>query len=260
MLVGAGDIASCTSDGDRATAALINEIPGTVFTLGDNAYMDGTTQQFQDCYGPTWGAFRARTRPAVGNHDYHTPGARPYFAYFGTNAGRPGRGWYAYNVGTWRIYVLNSNCAVVGCFTGTRQERWLRADLANHPHQCVLAYWHHPLFSSGQHGGYTLVRPFWNDLFRARAEVVLNGHDHDYERFGRMAPDGRHAVRGLREFVVGTGGLSHYQVRAVRRNSVTHNDGTFGVLRLTLHPTSYSWQFVPVAGGTFTDSGSGNCI
>jgi hypothetical protein len=259
VLVGAGDIASCASTDDSATAAIISQIPGTVFTAGDNAYLNGTAQEFQDCYGPTWGAFKDRTRPAVGNHEYHTPSAKPYYAYFGQRAGRPGRGWYAYNLGTWRIYVLNSNCSIVGCFTGTRQERWLRADLANHPHQCVLAYWHHPLFSSGSHGGYTATRAFWNDLYRARAEVVINGHDHDYERFSRMNPAGVHVTQGIREFVVGTGGKNHYRIRRVRRNSVVRNDTTFGVLRLTLHPTSYSWQFIPVAGGTFTDSGSGNC-
>lgn len=260
VLVGAGDIASCTSDGDRATAALVSGQPGTVFTVGDNAYAAGTKQEFLRCYGPTWGRFKDRTRPALGNHEYGGPGAKPYFAYFGASAGPNGRGWYAYNIGTWRIYVLNSNCSKVGCFRGSRQERWLRADLTNHPHRCVLAYWHHPLFSSGRHGGQSLVRPFWDDLYRARAEVVINGHDHDYERFARMAPTGGRVVRGIREFVVGTGGVSHYRIKTLGKNSDARDDATFGVLRMTLHPTSYSWEFVPVAGGSFADSGSGNCI
>jgi calcineurin-like phosphoesterase family protein len=260
VLIGAGDIASCSNDGDRATARLVSNEPGTVFTVGDNAYQAGTEEEFQRCYHPTWGRFKDRTRPAVGNHEYRSPGAKPYYAYFGTSAGRAGRGWYAYNLGTWRIYVLNSNCSIVGCFRGSRQERWLRADLANHPHRCVLAYWHHALFSSGPHGGHTSVRRFWEDLYQARAEVVINGHDHDYERFARMAPNGGRVVRGIREFVVGTGGASHYRIKTLRRNSDTHDDATFGVLRLTLHPTSYSWEFVPVAGGSFRDSGSGTCI
>jgi hypothetical protein len=232
-----------------------------VLPLGDVQYNSGTAAEFAGSYQPSWGRLKAITRPAVGNHEYGSPGAAPYFHYFGAAAGDPEKGYYSYELGSWHLIALNSNCAQIdGCSDGSRQVRWLLADLAAHPVTCTLAYWHHPRFSSGQNGDAASMDTIWRDLNAAGADVVLNGHDHDYERFGRMAPDGRHAVRGLREFVVGTGGISHYQVQTVRRNSVTHDDATFGVLLLTLHPTSYSWQFIPVAGGRFTDSGSGNCV
>ncbi len=260
VLVGAGDIASCGGSGDSATAALIRNIPGTVFTAGDNVYPSGSTAQFAGCYDPSWGAFRLRTRPAAGNHDYETAAAAAYFSYFGTLAGNPRYGFYAYNRGTWRIYVLNSNCwAVGGCAAGSPQERWLRNDLARFPHQCVLAYWHHPLFSSGPHGNNASVRPLWNDLYAAGAELVINGHDHDYERFAPQSPSGVATSRGIREIVVGTGGESHYSFATIRVNSQVRNATTYGVLKLTLHAASYSWQFIPVAGSTFRDSGTTAC-
>jgi hypothetical protein len=260
VLVGAGDIAWCGGSGDSSTAALIRSIPGTVFDAGDNAYEYGSPWDYGNCYGPTWGAFKSRTRPAPGNHDYETAGARGYFGYFGARAGTAGKGYYAYNLGTWRVYVLNSNCwAVGGCQRGSAQEVWLRRDLAAYPHRCVLAYWHHPLFSSGLHGNQTAVRAFWDDLYAARAEVVINGHDHDYERFAAQTPWGSLSSVGIREFVVGTGGRSHYAFGTIRAHSQVRNSTTFGVLKLTLHATSYDWRFVPVAGRTFTDSGSGSC-
>lgn len=260
VLVGAGDIASCAGSGDSATAALVQAIPGTVFTAGDNTYPDGSGAQFASCYAPTWGAFRLRTRPAAGNHDYQTAGASGYFAYFGSLGGNARYGFYAYNRGTWRIYVLNSNCwAVGGCGAGSPQERWLRNDLARYPHQCVLAYWHHPLFSSGPHGNNASVRPLWNDLYAAGAELVINGHDHDYERFAPQSPAGVATSRGIREIVVGTGGESHYPFATIRPNSQVRNASTFGVLKLTLHAASYSWQFLPVAGSTFRDAGTTAC-
>ena len=260
VLVGAGDIASCDGAGDSATAALIRAIPGTVFTAGDNAYPDGTAAQFANCYGPTWGAFRDRTRPSAGNHDYHVAGAAGYFGYFGSRAGDPARGYYAYDLGTWRVYVLNSNCAFVGgCGVGSTQERWLRADLAANPHRCVLAYWHHPLFSSGPHGNQTQVRAFWNDLYAARADIVINGHDHIYERFLRQSPTGARSAAGIQEFVVGTGGDGHYAYGTIKRNSVVRNHTAFGVLKLTLGASSWSWRFIPIAGRTFTDHGTRTC-
>jgi len=259
-LVGAGDIASCTGSGDSATAAVVRATPGTVFTTGDNAYQDGTPAQFRDCYDPTWGTFRDRTRPAPGNHDYHTSGAAGYFDYFGARAGDPRRGYYAYDLGAWRIYVLNSNCAAVGgCAAGSRQERWLRADLAAHPHRCVLAYWHHPLFSSGPHGNQAKVRAFWQALYAAHADIVINGHDHIYERFRRQSPSGTATARGIQEFVVGTGGVGHYEYGTIKPNSLARNRSTFGVLRLQLSPTGWSWRFMPVAGKTYTDAGSRDC-
>ena len=262
VLVGAGDIAACDSTGDEATAALLDGIPGTVFTAGDNAYEHGTAAEFAACYAPSWGRHRERTRPAAGNHDYLMPGAAPYFAYFGAAAGEPGRGYYSYDIGDWHVVVLNSNCwAVAGCHAGSVQERWLRADLAAHPARCTLAYWHHPRFSSGPHGGDVAVAPLWQALYEAGAEIVINGHDHIYERFAPQDPSGApDAARGIRQFVVGTGGRSLYSVRGTpAATSELRNSATFGVLKLTLHAEGYEWEFVPVAGGAFTDRGSGVC-
>jgi hypothetical protein len=260
-LVGAGDIASCSSLGDDATAALLDGIPGTVVTLGDNVYPSGSAQQFRNCYDPTWGRQRSRTRPAPGNHDYLTAGAAAYFAYFGARAGDPTRGYYAYDLGTWRIYALNSNCGQIGgCGAASPEGRWLRNDLAAHPRACVLAYWHHPLFSSGPHGDNAFVRPLFRALYDAGAEIVLNGHDHLYERFAPQAPNGAlDATGGITEFVVGTGGASHYGVASVQPNSVVRNGTAFGVLELTLGDSTYSFRFVPVAGRSFSDAGSGTC-
>ncbi|MDP9482543.1 MAG: metallophosphoesterase [Chloroflexota bacterium] len=260
VLVGAGDIASCSSTGDTWTAKLLAGIPGTVFTAGDNVYPSGTASQYSRCYGPTWGRFKARTRPTPGNHEYQTAGASGYFGYFGSRAGARGKGWYAYNLGTWRIYALNSNCSKIGgCSAGSAQVRWLRADLRAHPRRCVLAYFHHPLFSSGPHGDHPQVKGLWDALYAYHAEVVISGHDHDYERFARMSPAGALDGKGIREFVVGTGGRSHYQINTVRAHSVVHNDDTFGVLKLTLRRASYDWRFIPRAGQRFTDSGTGTC-
>jgi hypothetical protein len=259
VLVGAGDIASCGSTGDSTTARLLLSISGTVFTTGDNAYDRGTSTEYANCYGPTWGQVRSRTRPVSGNHEYLTSGAAGYFSYFGSRAGTKGKGYYAYNVGSWRIYALNSNCAYVSCSSTSAQAAWLKADLAANPRRCVMAYWHHPLFSSGQHGNNTTVKPLWNILYAYRADVVVNGHDHDYERFARQTPGGVRTTRGIREFVVGTGGRSHYAWSTIKTNSLARNNTTYGVLKLTLHSTSYSWKFVPIAGKTYTDSGSTAC-
>ena len=261
VLVGAADIADCGSAGDEATAALLDEIPGTVFTAGDNAYDAGTAKEFVNCYEPSWGRQKARTRPAAGNHDYMTRGAAGYFNYFGTAAGNPSKGYYSYDLGQWHIIVVNSNCAEVGgCDAHSPQEQWVRADLAAHPALCTLAYWHHPRFSSGEHGSSTMMRPIWQALYEAGADVVLNGHDHDYERFAPQTPDGvADLQQGIREFVVGMGGKDHYAISRPIANSEAQNDDTFGVLKLTLHPTSYDWEFVQEAGKTFTDSGSASC-
>ncbi len=262
-LVGAGDIAGCSSSGDEATAALVNNIPGTVFTLGDNAYDNGTASEYANCYDPSWGAFRTRTRPAPGNHDYNTPNAVPYYAYFGANAGDPTKGYYSYNLGSWHIVVLNGMCSAVGgCGLNSPQEKWLKADLAANPTSCTLAYWHFPLFSSGAtHGNNPAYKVFWDDLYAAGAEVVLNGHEHNYERF---APQTSSAVadpaRGIREFVVGTGGKNHYGFSStIQPNSEVRNSTAFGVMKFSLDSNSYSWQFVPVAGQSFTDSGTQTC-
>jgi len=263
VFVGAGDIASCNSQGDEATANLLDTIPGTVYTTGDNAYDQGTATEFTECYDPSWGRHKARTRPAVGNHEYYsTTNASGYFGYFGAAAGDPSKGYYSYNLGEWHMVALNSMCENVGgCGATSPMVTWLKDDLAANPRTCTLAYFHHPLFSSGSsHGGNSKMKPSWEVLYAADADVVLNGHVHNYERFAPQDPEGRaDPERGIREFVVGTGGKSHYPIVAPIANSEVHNDETYGVLKLTLHPHSYEWQFVPVEGESFTDSGSARC-
>jgi acid phosphatase type 7 len=206
-LVGAGDIGRCDDRSDRKTARLVGKIPGTVFTLGDSAYPDGTREQFRDCYDPTWGKYKKRTRPTAGNHDYHTAGAKPYFNYFRWRAGRP-RGYYSYDRGAWHIVALNSNCEEVGgCDWRSAQGRWLSTDLDRHRGRCTLAYFHHPLYASGSGYDSPKVKPFWHILYNYHADVILNGHAHRYERFARISPSGeRSSARGIRQFIVGTGG------------------------------------------------------
>jgi hypothetical protein len=261
VLIAAGDIASCTSNGDSATARLLDDLPGTIVTLGDNVYPDGTASQFADCYGPTWGRHLARTRPAPGNHDYHAKGAAPYFAYFGDAAGDPRTGYYAFDLGAWRIYSLNSNCGEIGgCGGGSRQGAWLTADLAANPRQCVLAYWHHPRYSSGRHGSQPAVDGMWDALYDAGAELVLSGHDHAYERFAPQSDAGRaDADAGIVEFVVGTGGYTHYEFPDVLSASRARNNTAFGVLEVSLSPGSWSSRFVPVAGESYSDTATGTC-
>jgi hypothetical protein len=259
VLVGAGDIATCGVPGDNRTADLIDAIPGRVFAAGDTVYPDGTARQFRRCYHPTWGRFRARTSPAVGNHEYHTPGARAYFDYFGSRAGPRGKGWYAYDLGAWRVYVLNSNCDEVRCGRRSAQVAWLRADLAANPRTCVAAVMHHPLVSSGRHGNNPSVRRLWKTLDAAGADVVLAGHDHDYERFAPLSPDGDPNPAGMRLFVVGTGGGPLRPFATVRPGSAARNSRTWGVLALTLGEDGYAWRFVPVEGKTWTDAGTAAC-
>ena len=262
VIVGAGDIADCKElSGAEKTADLLERIEGTVFTLGDNAYGSGTPKQFAECYGPTWGRFKARTRPASGNHDYRTPGAAGYFGYFGAAAGDPKTGWYSYDLGTWHVVVLNSNCDEIGgCKAGSLQEKWLRDDLHAHPAPCTVAMWHHPRFSSAEHGDDAATKDLWEALEEAGAELVLSGHDHTYERFAPQDADGRlDTTRGVRQFVVGTGGRSEYKWGKLHANSETRNNDTFGVLKLTLHHDGYDWEFIPVEGQTFTDKGSAKC-
>jgi hypothetical protein len=259
-IIAAGDIASCSYATDSRTAALVGQQSGTVVVLGDNAYTRGSAAQYRNCYGPTWGRFLARTRPVPGNHEYQTPGASGYFGYFGPRAGSPHRSWYAYNRGSWRIYALNSNCTEIGgCWVGSRQQRWLAADLRAHPHRCVLAYWHHPYFSSGYHGNDSITRGLWKTLYAAHAEIVLNGHDHDYERFRPQDWRGQlESTRGIREFVVGTGGTSLRPFEEIQANSQVRNRTAHGVLRLRLHEGMYRWRFLSI-GGSFTDSGTTSC-
>lgn len=258
VLVGAGDIADCGTKGDEATAKLLDDTSGVVFTLGDNAYPSGTASEFSDCYDPSWGRHKGRTYPSVGNNEYETAGASGYFGYFGTKAGDAGKGYYSYEIGSWHVVVLNSNCSEVSCAVGSRQERWLRSDLAANRATCTLAYWHHPLFSAG--GNTPEVAPFWEALYAADAEVVINGHVHAYERFIPQRPDGTvDRQSGIREFVVGTGGAGLNPLKYPKANSSAQNTGAHGVLKITLQSANYGWDFVPVAGKTFTDSGSAKC-
>lgn len=233
-----------------------------MFTLGDNAYQSGAIEEFADCYEPSWGRHKARTRPAAGNHEYYTPGAAGYYDYFGAAAGEPGKGYYSYDLGTWRAVVINSNCYDVGgCHAGSPQEQWLRADLAAHRRPCTLAYWHYPRFSSGMwHGSFSLMQPIWQALYDAGAEVVLSGHEHNYERFAPQDADGAaDPARGIRQFVVGTGGKELYPLGPGIPNSEVRNDQSFGVLKLILRAGAYDWEFLPVAGQTSRDSGSAPC-
>ena len=297
VLVGAGDIASCTSTGDEATASLLAGINGTVATLGDNAYESGTSKEFANCYdnyklpsdgggvfdparNSYWGKYKDLTKPAVGNHEYYTPGssassgASGYFGYFG-NAASPTeagctincRGYYSYNLGSdlgsWHVVVLNSNCDKVGgCGVGSLQEQWLKADLAAHKNACTLAYWHHPRFSSSGIGNNSAVAPFWKALYDAGAEVVLNGHAHNYERFAPQDPDGKaDPDYGISEFIVGTGGKSLNNFSTTSRpNSKVRYNAKYGVIKLTLHPNGYDWQFVTIDGAVLPDlESSANC-
>jgi hypothetical protein len=258
VLVGAGDIATCGQPGAEATAKLLDGIPGTVFTAGDNAYPDGSTSQFTDCYNPTWGRHKSRTFPTPGNHEYQTSGATGYFNYFGAAAGEAGKGYYSYDVGSWHIIALNSEIAMNST---SAQVAWLKADLSTHPALCTLAYWHEPRFSSGEHGSSAGVIELWRALYAAGADVILNGHDHEYERFAPQDPDGNlNNSTGIREFVVGMGGSNPRDLPggpiANSQKVITRN---FGVIKLTLRSGAYDWQFVPVAGTTGSDSGTGAC-
>jgi hypothetical protein len=266
-LVGAGDIVGCTDlSGAEATAKLIDAIPGTVFAAGDLAYQRGTYEEFIKCYGPTWGRFKARTRPTPGNHEYNGASATGYFRYWDGSAGDPGKGYYSYDLGSWHIVVLNTNCGssqLGGCAEGSQEETWLKQDLAAHPSACTLAYGHHALFSSGllpKHAEHPELRAFWQDLYDAHADLILAGHEHSYERFAAQNPEGNpDPEHGIREIVVGTGGRSHTPLGYAKPNSEVRDDRTYGVLKLTLSPGKYRWEFLPVPGKTFHDSGEGVC-
>jgi hypothetical protein len=232
-----------------------------VLALGDIQYEDGALSKYYQSYDLSWGRLKNITRPAVGNHEYLTAGAAGYYDYFGAAAGDRTKGYYSYNIGAWHIIALNSNCSQVGgCGVGSRQEQWLKADLAANQNMCTLAYWHHPRFSSGQHGNNTSYDAFWRALHAAGVELVLNGHDHIYERFAPQSPGAGADSRGIQQFIVGSGGKNHTTIAAVQPNSAVRNTDTYGFLKLILRANSYDWQFVPEPGKTFTDSGSRNCF
>ena len=268
VLVGAGDIAGCSSlAGAEATAKLIEQIPGTVFAAGDLAYDRGTPEEFSKCYDTTWGRFKDRTMPTPGNHEYNSDQGHAYFKYWGERAGPEGKGYYSFDLGVWHIVALNTNCdapGVGGCGAGSEQEKWLKADLAAHANSCVAAFGHHALYSSGllkRHAVHPELRDLWRDLYASHAALMMAGHEHSYERFAPQDPDG-HAdpQNGMREIVVGTGGRSHDPLGLALPQSEVRNADTFGVLKLTLSPGKYQWEFLPVNGEEgFHDAGDGIC-
>ena len=266
VLLAAGDIAVCDHLGDEATARILAEYPhAAIATLGDNAYQDGTLEEFENCYAPTWGKFKNRTMPATGNHDEATKNAQGYWDYFGSSGGPYDKYYYSYDLGSWHVVVLNSDCwRVDGCAIDDPQAEWLRHDLEQHPTLCTLAYWHRPPFSSGRYGApneTARVRPLWRVLNEQGADVLLTGHEHSYERFAPMDAEGKpDDAKGVRLFVVGTGGgnLRPFENPPLPTTE-TRQDDTWGVLKLELNPTGYDWNFLPVAGSSFSDSGAGSC-
>lgn len=272
LFVGAGDIAKCGSrlKGAKATAEVIDDIfqsrggkspEGVVFTLGDNVYPRGKAKEWANCYEPTWGRHKFRTRPSIGNHDYATRQGKAYFDYFGDAAGDRDKGYYSYDLGDWHIIALNTNCdRIGGCGVSSRMYEWLAEDLKKNSARCTLAYGHHPMFSSGKHGDEDDIRPLFELLYNSNADLLLGGHDHNYERFAPQDPQGRRDdERGIRQFVVGTGGREHRRVGRPSANSEVIDSTSYGVLKLTLREGEYDWQFVPIEGDSFTDAGIGKC-
>lgn len=256
-LVIAGDVASCWWRWDDATARLLDGLGGVVLVLGDAVYQDGTAAQFARCYGPSWGRHRARTRPVIGNHDARSGGGAPYFAYFGAAAGEPGKGWYSWNQDGWHIVALNSETPIGA---GSEQLRWLEADLRAHPALCTLAYVHRPAFSSGKHGNSRRVADLLRVLYAHRVDVLLSGHDHNYERFAPQdTAGGLDPQRGIVQFVVGTGGAPLYRPGVMKPNSEAFNSRVHGVLAMHLRPDGYDWEFVPIRRRVFEDRGSDHC-
>jgi len=254
VLVGAGDIGVCGSPGTEATAAMLDRMEGTVFTAGDNAYFQGSAADYRNCYDPTWGRHKDRTRPAPGNHEYATGGAEPYFAYFGPSAGPPGLGYYSFEVGPWHIVSLNSN---VSAQQGSPQYQWLAGDLSSRNARCIAAIWHHPLFSSSQNGPSPIMRDVWRLLQQSGGDVVISGHEHAYERFALLDSTGRPAADGMRSFIAGTGGAELYNFVTVSPGSEARIR-SWGLLKLTLNAEGYGWEFHSV-DGPVRDSGTGSC-
>lgn len=254
----AGDVAQCDTPGAQRTGQLIQSLPYPVLAAGDLAYPDGSAENFARCYAPHWGGFKERTYPAPGNHDYRTTDAAGYFNYFGTRAGADRKGYYSFDLGAWHILSLNSNRELEA---DAAQLQWIEADLRRNRQRCVLAYWHHPRFSSGPHGPQGRVQAIWALLHKHGVSVVVAGHDHIYERLAPMNAQGEaDPARGMRSFVVGTGGAKHYPIEKRHPLSEVADGQTWGVLKMTLNDTGYAWEFLPVAGQTLRDSGSAQCV
>jgi acid phosphatase type 7 len=263
-IVAAGDIACDPSknvgqpqDCDQAaTADMIGQLhPTAVLTLGDNQYEDNTFASYLAVFDKTWGRYKSIIYPTIGNHEYLTSNAAGYFGYFGFPS------YYSFDLGNWHIVSLNSECHFVGgCGPNSPQERWLKEDLSQHPGVCTMLVWHEPRFSSGEHQDATQMSTIWADAVAAHVDVVLTGHNHDYERFVPLDGNGSPDPAGTTEFVVGTGGKNHYGfVEPALPGEVVRNDGSFGLIMLRLGPGSYSWRFYPAPGYSFTDSGTANC-
>lgn len=263
----AGDIADCskTKAADSVAAktaaliaaGLVSDKSAAVLTLGDHTYPVGLLSEFENCYDKTWGQFKDRTHPAPGNHEYYTPEAVGYYSYFSEPNDPARRSYYSIDIGKWHVVSINSNLRDTAF---AAQLDWLKKDLAQHRAKCTLAYWHHPVFSSGGHGNNTFMKPVWKILEDANADVILSGHDHDYERFAPQNLDGQlDDTHGIREFIVGTGGARLTPLLFGKANSEVSNNTTFGVLKMVLKENSYEWEFLPVAGGSFTDHGRGEC-
>jgi hypothetical protein len=267
VFVGAGDIAECPTPDDEATAALLDEVvaehPGAViYTTGDNAYQDGSYEEYLECYDPSWGRFKDRTYPAVGNHEFKQRQAEGYHEYWGERGGPFDKYYYSFDVGSWQVIVLNSSCHRVGCEIGSpdgQQAEWLTAELERSEALCTIAIWHHPRWSSGRYSNDPDYSEFWEILYEHDAEIVLNGHEHLYERFEPLAPDGSlDEAAGIRQFTVGTGGGNLRGFEEIKPHSAARGV-EHGVLQFRLGPERYSWEFIPVEDGTFTDSGEARC-
>jgi len=256
-----GAVPSVRACQQAATAKLVETMhPDAVLAIGDLQYPTGLLTSFKGSYDKTWGAFKSITYPVPGNHEYYNL-ANGYFDYWGKRVGTRDQSWYSFDLGAWHILALNSNCHYSGgCQDGSPEVEWIKADLAAHPTTCALAFFHQPRFSSGPHGNYKNLEPIWRALQAGGVDVVLNGHDHDYERFALQDPNGRlDPTHGIREFVVGTGGAPQYFVLWRRAHSQALEVGTFGVLKLTLESAAYAWSFVPIDNGRYHDSGSHAC-
>ena len=282
LVIAVGDIACSPTDpnynGGKGTStkcrmAATAELaaarsPVAALIIGDEQYYCGLLSDFDLSYNASWGALNSIAYPVPGNHEYGryadkghcTPShAEGYFSYFGSRAGPDGKGYYSFDLGSWHLIALNSECGVVSCAVGSAQETWLKQDLAEDTDTCTLAYFHEPLFSSTTGAQQSAVKPLWQDLYNAGADLILNGHAHNYERFAPQTPTGAASASGLTEIVVGTGGEDHNAFLTLHKNSVVRNSNTFGVLRLKLRSTSFSWRFLPIPGQSFTDSGTATC-
>ncbi len=259
MLIGAGDIAYCGDiSNDEGTARLIESFPNAVvFTAGDNSQQNGTWDEYVQCYGSSWGRFLDRTYPTIGNHDIEVENGRWYYTYFGESAGQEGKGYYSYNLGEWHIIALNSMCQA-DCGETSEQVQWLRSDLASNGARCTLLYWHIPRYSSGVNSSLEITEAFWNAAVEYGAEIIVNGHEHFFERFAPMDRDGNPDPFGVRMFIVGTGGAPLFEFTGLGSNSEVRNNTSHGVILFRLYSGYYEWEFIP-ADGNFTDSGSGEC-